>query len=256
MRVLLATMSLLFAVGCAAAAITPTTEPNMNGEYLLAPTPKAPNPKWSTNFKDYPGGVESFTVYAGPITSTYAEVFWTSLPEVNLPDDIVKRFKGKGMAVVGFEADQVRKGAGPNGEDVSVRKCAHQLPRAYDTAYMASCPSPYCMHGHLMQHPNGCRGQLSTWRTTTTTQPRCWAKARTWSVFRMIQKTHAPRFFPLSQAGARSLWSTARHPTASLRVSGVAIATAESSERRTKDWLRRTRRSSSRPTGSRSSPCR
>jgi hypothetical protein len=115
-------------VGCAAAAITPTTEPNMNGEYLLAPTPKAPNPKWSTNFKDYPGGVESFTVYAGPITSTYAEVFWTSLPEVNLPDDIVKRFKGKGMAVVGFEADQVRKGAGPNGEDVSVREYGHQVP--------------------------------------------------------------------------------------------------------------------------------
>lgn len=114
-------MSLAFAVGCAAAAaITPTTEPNMNGDYLLAPTPKAPHPKWSTSFKDYPGGVESFTLYTGSITSTYSEVFWTALPEVNLPEDIVKRFANKGMAVVGFEIDQVRKGAGPNGEDVSV----------------------------------------------------------------------------------------------------------------------------------------
>jgi hypothetical protein len=41
--------------------------------------------------------------------STYGEVFWTGLPVVSLPDDIVQRFKGKGMAVVGFEVDQVRK---------------------------------------------------------------------------------------------------------------------------------------------------
>ena len=61
-------------------------EPNMNGEYLLSGTPKAPKPTWSTSFKDYPGGVESFTVYAGPIKSTYAEVFWTALPEVKLPE--------------------------------------------------------------------------------------------------------------------------------------------------------------------------
>ena len=104
---------LLLTFGCAAAVITPTTEPNMNGEYMLSPTPNAPNPTFSTNFKDYPGGVESFTLYAGPITSTYAEVFWKALPEVKLPDDIIQRFKGKGMAIIGFEADQVRKGAGP-----------------------------------------------------------------------------------------------------------------------------------------------
>jgi hypothetical protein len=92
-------MRLLLAVfGCAAAAITPTTEPNMNGEYLLASTPKAPKSTWSTSFKEYPGGVESFTVYAGPITSTYSEVFWKALPEVKLPDGIIERFKGKGMA--------------------------------------------------------------------------------------------------------------------------------------------------------------
>ena len=65
-------------------------------------------------------------MYAGPVNSTYGEVFWTSLPTVELPDDIVKRFKGKGMAVVGFEVDQVRQGAGPNGEDVSVPiNCAY-----------------------------------------------------------------------------------------------------------------------------------
>ena len=117
----------------AAATITPTTEPNMNGEYLLSPTPKAPKSTWSTSFKDYPGGVESFTLYAGPITSTYSEVFWTALPEVKLPEDIIRRFQGKGMAVVGFEVDQVRKGAGANGEDVSV-----PINVAYNHHYAAS----------------------------------------------------------------------------------------------------------------------
>jgi hypothetical protein len=61
--------------------------------------------------------VEYFEIYAGPVNSTYGEVFWSSLPEVKLPDELIARFKGKGMAVVGFEADQVRKT--PQG-DVSV----------------------------------------------------------------------------------------------------------------------------------------
>jgi hypothetical protein len=95
------------------------TGPNMNGEYTLARTPKQKvgDPQWSTNFKDYPGGVEYFEVYAGPVKSTYGEVFWTSLPEIELPSELVKRFDGKGMAFVGFEADQVRRT--PDG-DISV----------------------------------------------------------------------------------------------------------------------------------------
>ena len=86
-------MSLLAVFRFAAVAITPTTEPNMNGEYLLASTPKqrANWTGWSTSFKDYPGGVEYFEVYAGPVNSTYGEVFWTALPEVKLPADLIKR---------------------------------------------------------------------------------------------------------------------------------------------------------------------
>jgi hypothetical protein len=60
------------------------------------------------------------TRYVGPISHLYGEVWWTALPEVPLPPDIVKRFDGKAIAIVGYEVDQVRKGAGPNGEDVSV----------------------------------------------------------------------------------------------------------------------------------------
>jgi len=58
----------------ATAAITPTLEPNMNGDYFLASTPEArKKPTWSTSFKDYPGGAESFTLYAGPITGHFGQ---------------------------------------------------------------------------------------------------------------------------------------------------------------------------------------
>ena len=103
-----------------AAAFTPSADPNMNGHYFISETPKAPaDANFSTDFKDYPGGVEYFDVYHGPITSIYSQVWWTSTSNA-LPDHIVKRFDGKVMAIVGMEVDQVRKGAGPNGEDVSV----------------------------------------------------------------------------------------------------------------------------------------
>jgi hypothetical protein len=104
--------------------------PNMNGDYLLAPTPNAGKTSWSTRFEDYPGGVESFTFYSDKVSSTYGEVFWTGLPQIPLPADIVKRFKGKGMAVVGFEVDQVRQT--PEG-DVSL-----PITHAYNHHYGAT----------------------------------------------------------------------------------------------------------------------
>jgi hypothetical protein len=44
---------------------------NMNGEYLMQRTPRQGAGNWSTNFSEYPGGVEYFEVYVGPVTSTY-----------------------------------------------------------------------------------------------------------------------------------------------------------------------------------------
>jgi len=82
----------------------------MNGEYVISPTPNAPKgAKFNTNFADYPGGVEYFDVYMGPITHRYSEIFWTALPQTPVPPEIVKRFAGKGMAIVGYEEDQVRR---------------------------------------------------------------------------------------------------------------------------------------------------
>ena len=76
--------------------------------------------------KNEAGGAEYFETYVGPITSLYSQVWWTGLPSVDLPKDIVERFEGKGMAIVGYEVDQVRKKGDPDvdgsilQEDVSV----------------------------------------------------------------------------------------------------------------------------------------
>jgi len=90
-------------------AHAPTTAPNMNGAYELSKTPGAPTgASFPTNFKDYPGGVESFDVYHGPITTQYSQIWWASTSNP-LPEDIVRRFDGKAIAIVGLEMDQVRR---------------------------------------------------------------------------------------------------------------------------------------------------
>lgn len=89
----------------------PSNQSNMNGGYLYSQTPGGHDTQrlFPAQFRDYPGGVMSFDVYTPPIKTFYSQVFWTGLDPVGLPDDIVKYFDGKDMAVVGFELDQVRR---------------------------------------------------------------------------------------------------------------------------------------------------
>ena len=56
------------------------------------------------------GGVEYFEVYHGPINTTYGQVWWTGTANP-IPQEVVKRFDGKVMAIVGIEMDQVRRSA-------------------------------------------------------------------------------------------------------------------------------------------------
>lgn len=80
-----------------------TSSTNMNGEYMLS-DPKTGNhiQRDFTNFSNYPGGTEYFDVYSPLITSYYAQVYWTRMEEVKLPQNIIDRFDNKAMAVVGF----------------------------------------------------------------------------------------------------------------------------------------------------------
>ena len=85
---------------------------NMNGEYVITKTPNAGaadyNTQWS-EWKNELGGVEYFEMYVGPFTSFYSQVWWAALPQVELPDDIKRRFNYSAMAILGYEVDQVRK---------------------------------------------------------------------------------------------------------------------------------------------------
>lgn len=83
----------------------------MNGGYILSQTPGGydTQKRFPAQYADYPRGVEFFDVYSPTVKTLYSQVFWKGLDPVELPADIVKRFDGKGMAVVGFELDQVRR---------------------------------------------------------------------------------------------------------------------------------------------------
>eukprot|EP00944_MAST-04C_sp_MAST-4C-sp1_P011412 g11412.t1 len=89
----------------------------MNGKYVLS-DPKTGKyvEKAFADFNSYPRPTEYFDVYSPKISTLYSQVYWTRMDKVELPANIVKRFDGKTMAVVGFEVDQVFKGE----TDVSV----------------------------------------------------------------------------------------------------------------------------------------
>ena len=62
---------------------------------------------YSTNFEaNVEGKVEHFDVY-GEVQTLYSQVYWTRNNPINLPPEIVDRFKGKVMAITGYEVDQV-----------------------------------------------------------------------------------------------------------------------------------------------------
>lgn len=83
-----ATLVFLLAVGGTCRAFD-----NMNGEYVISKTPNPSPGAFSTKWSDYSneaGGVEYFEAYAGPMSTLYSQVWWTQLPEVPLPADLVK----------------------------------------------------------------------------------------------------------------------------------------------------------------------
>mgnify|MGYP007107849158 CR=1 FL=1 len=56
-------------------------------------TPGQGGGNYSTIFRDYPGGVEYFEVYAGPIKTLYSQVYWAPLPTVEV--SALRSFMGR-----------------------------------------------------------------------------------------------------------------------------------------------------------------
>ena len=77
---------------------------NMNGKYSVSSGDKLDVPFPD----DYASkGHEYFDVWSPEIATTYGENYWTDMGLNPIPDEIIKRFDGKVMAIVGYEQDQV-----------------------------------------------------------------------------------------------------------------------------------------------------
>ena len=112
----------------AASLLVSTASVNMNGLYKISST--STNPASSQPFNtDYASkGHEFFDVDSPIITSTYAQVYWTLMDKVPLPQHIVDRFAGnRTMAITGFEIDQIFVGGENKGESVPINWACVQL---------------------------------------------------------------------------------------------------------------------------------
>jgi hypothetical protein len=98
---------------------------NMNGDdYVLSATPNSDSTArlFPKRYADYPKRKTRYVdVYSPEISTLYSQVFWKRLETVPLPSYLVDEFDNKGMAIVGFEVDQVIRDSSGNGDnDVSV----------------------------------------------------------------------------------------------------------------------------------------
>jgi hypothetical protein len=92
---------------------------NMNGDVYGISNPNYTDPvSFPTTYSQINSETEFFEVYSPEITSKYAMVYWTMMPPVPLPKNIVSRFDNKKIAIVGYEVDQVFTDT--NGVDSSV----------------------------------------------------------------------------------------------------------------------------------------
>ena len=64
-------------------------------------------------------GQEHLDLLTPPIRTRYSEVYWSLMPPIALPADLVKRYDGKVMAITGHEVNVVRKD-NATGKEVSV----------------------------------------------------------------------------------------------------------------------------------------
>ena len=94
---------------------------NMNGLYTISNPNTAATNEFNSDYNSF-SDVEYFEVgswyfplmsprctqvYSPPISTKYSEVYWTMMDPVPMDKDLVARFQGKTMAIVGYETDQV-----------------------------------------------------------------------------------------------------------------------------------------------------
>ena len=98
--IVMGAVSLLFLLAGGAAGVSQ----NMNGAYQVV-SGADPDAPFNTDYASK--GHEYFDVWAPEIATHYGEVFWTDQGVIDLPAEIIERFKGKTIAITGYEHDQV-----------------------------------------------------------------------------------------------------------------------------------------------------
>ena len=101
---------------------------NKGGIPYAISNPPGSQPNWkgtpgqySTDFQtNVDGKVDHFDVY-GEVQTMYSQVYWTRNEPINLPPELVERFKDKVMAITGYEVDQVTH-TGPQKGTTSTRE--------------------------------------------------------------------------------------------------------------------------------------
>lgn len=117
-----------------------TSTSNMNGRYIVRNGESIAS-SFNDNYASK--GHEYFDVYTPEIATRYGEVFWKDFGDLQLPPHIVERFRGKVIAITGYEYDQVmvspagEPGENPD-EDVSV-----PISWAYNHHYTAFISGSY-----------------------------------------------------------------------------------------------------------------
>ena len=124
---------------------------NMNGKYLISSGGHGPGVTYNDDYstKDY----HFFDTWAPEISTHYGQVFWTDQHNQPLPDDIISKFDGKVIAIVGYEQDQVmvspvgKPGVNPE-KDVSV-----PINWAYNHHYMTWMTGNFSALQHVKVSP-------------------------------------------------------------------------------------------------------
>jgi hypothetical protein len=136
----------------------------MNGPYDVVNDEHSKTPFNS----DYASkGHSYFDVYTPELAHHYGQVFWTDMGENPLPDEIVNKFKGKVIAITGYEADQVmvRDKNGnmlkPDDSTVETPACTRN-PSAckHDPTKDVSVPFNWVYNHHYMAWMTGERSEM------------------------------------------------------------------------------------------------
>jgi hypothetical protein len=78
------------------------------------------------------------------ISTLYSQVFWTALPPVDIPQEVIDRYQHGGvMAMVGLECDQVQRNATGDGRDVSVPINAGEAIHDQSCGALLRCLMPH-----------------------------------------------------------------------------------------------------------------